>query len=862
MIAYQKKHGQLKFTIKSSPAATRIHEWMKMQRKARPTMKKDRIKKLDSVGFEWKPDVFNAAWDEKFAMYRDFVKMNGIHCIPQKKSLLSMWISLQRTLNTQGRMKEDRRNKLNRIGFLWKAVSNSERTEPKCLPWFAEARGPKPSQAHAARLNEVWNSKYEALIAHKNRVGHCTVSRTVDVQLKGWCDQQRKLRRKGRLARDREKKLDAIGFHWPPCTTVSMPDTWECMFRRLESFKRRFGHLIVSRGPHQNEQLHVWIEKQRQEVMTIHPDRRAQLDELGFCWTVTSEDSTQAGHDLDDANGRVPRKLQKEERNTACTKRKRVDTTAPPIKRQCGEAACVQTLSSKNSGITTRHSDLMPSDRDSRWEKGFREMIAYQKKHGQLKFTIKSSPAATRIHEWMKMQRKARPTMKKDRIKKLDSVGFEWKPDVFNAAWDEKFAMYRDFVKMNGIHCIPQKKSLLSMWISLQRTLNTQGRMKEDRRNKLNRIGFLWKAVSNSERTEPKCLPWFAEARGPKPSQAHAARLNEVWNSKYEALIAHKNRVGHCTVSRTVDVQLKGWCDQQRKLRRKGRLARDREKKLDAIGFHWPPCTTVSMPDTWECMFRRLESFKRRFGHLIVSRGPHQNEQLHVWIEKQRQEVMTIHPDRRAQLDELGFCWTVTSEDSTQAGHDLDDANGRVPRKLQKEERRVLSTHSMSTSRTKCKRVETTRPRLTRHCVRVASNTLDHVPMLGTPPVDNAIVEPIPKKGCDHVNKSRLRIKSNTVEQPSALVDDVVASDRDDSLEVPHLMIRSKSEREQEESLKITSGCGFSSEKMMLKKTRRTERGFREREILIGRMKIDEFAPDSVAHKVMARLLAKLTRKT
>ena len=94
--------------------------------------------KLNSVGFEWQSDLHNVLWDRKFAMYCDFIKANGIACAPQKKSILSDWISGQRTQYRKGILLDDWVNKLHEIGFLWKAAKRSERIPPRFLPDFAQ----------------------------------------------------------------------------------------------------------------------------------------------------------------------------------------------------------------------------------------------------------------------------------------------------------------------------------------------------------------------------------------------------------------------------------------------------------------------------------------------------------------------------------------------------------------------------------------------------------------------------------------------------------------------------------------------------------------------------------------------------
>lgn len=62
MVTYKENHGHLKITCDADPADLKLREWMRRQRKDRYKLRAYRLKKLNSVGFEWAYDG-GAVWD-------------------------------------------------------------------------------------------------------------------------------------------------------------------------------------------------------------------------------------------------------------------------------------------------------------------------------------------------------------------------------------------------------------------------------------------------------------------------------------------------------------------------------------------------------------------------------------------------------------------------------------------------------------------------------------------------------------------------------------------------------------------------------------------------------------------------------
>ena len=84
--------------------------------------------------------------------------------------------------------------------------------------------------------------------------------------------------------------MDEIDFDWIP--TDARTALWEKGFTALTNFKKREGHCNVAythmEGDHK---LGIWVYNQRKNKDKQSPERRQQLDEIGFDWGEKGPDN-------------------------------------------------------------------------------------------------------------------------------------------------------------------------------------------------------------------------------------------------------------------------------------------------------------------------------------------------------------------------------------------------------------------------------------------------------------------------------------------------------------------------------------------------------------------------------------------
>lgn len=82
----------------------------------------------------------------------------------------------------------------------------------------------------------------------------------------------------------RAERLDEIGFAW----LLVEPNSWESVFDRLVEYKRVHGNCDVPQHYPKDKRLGKWVNTQRTTFKRgkIQPDRKRQLDSIGFVWNM------------------------------------------------------------------------------------------------------------------------------------------------------------------------------------------------------------------------------------------------------------------------------------------------------------------------------------------------------------------------------------------------------------------------------------------------------------------------------------------------------------------------------------------------------------------------------------------------
>ena len=134
---------------------------------------------------------YDQLWMEKYAKLEAFRQAFG-HCNVTKtfeaKKLYS-WVKNQRSFQRAGKLRKDRVQLLNDLGFIWR----QETTATPSLPWI---------------------DRYNKLVEFKQKHGHFSIPLAEDSTMNHWVNQQRAQFRLGKLRKDRVELLDKIGFAW------------------------------------------------------------------------------------------------------------------------------------------------------------------------------------------------------------------------------------------------------------------------------------------------------------------------------------------------------------------------------------------------------------------------------------------------------------------------------------------------------------------------------------------------------------------------------------------------------------------------------------------------------------------------
>ena len=199
--------------------------------------------------------------------------------------------------------------------------------------------------------------------------------------------------------------------------------------------------------------------------------------------------------------------------------------------------------------------------RDAQWDSAFDELALFFKDFGHANvppnFLTKSG---FNLGTWARQVRSRKSMQNEKRLERLAEINFVWRFDV--DTWQQPYEELVEYYKTNG-DCLVNKKYTtqtglkLGNWVYTQRT--QRFRMTKDRLQKLKDINFVW-------------------------------NVNEfMWEQAYSALLEYRKKYGDCRVNIKYktpnEFKLGIWVSTQRS--KKDKLAPERLKKLDAIGFVW-----------------------------------------------------------------------------------------------------------------------------------------------------------------------------------------------------------------------------------------------------------------------------------
>jgi hypothetical protein len=325
--------------------------------------------------------------------------------------------------------------------------------------------------------------------------------------------------------------------------------SWDEMFGRLLLFRDNHQHCRVPHN-YRDRKLAKWVSHQRNLARkgTLAPSRKERLNEIGFEWSPYKSDWEEGFHYLEIyrermGHCRVPLDHQEDGFPLgawAHSQRSRKRSMPAERRERLDELGFVW--------------DLYETD----WEIGFNCLKKFKEQSGHCRVPKDYKENGFDLWQWVNNQRRLKDEIAPERKRRLDALGFIW--DLLEADWEEGFAHLKTYRERVGNCRVPQKHRengfRLGVWVGVQR--RERDSMPEQRREKLDRLGFVWNILS------------------------------ERWEEGFYQLKKYKERTGHCRVPvnyKQDGYPLGRWARVQR--RDKDSMSDERRRRLNDLGFVW-----------------------------------------------------------------------------------------------------------------------------------------------------------------------------------------------------------------------------------------------------------------------------------
>jgi superfamily II DNA or RNA helicase len=358
------------------------------------------------------------------------------------------------------------------------------------------------------------------------------------------------------------------------------------------------------------------------------------------------------------------------------------------------------------------------------WDEYYGAARAYAQTQGNLDMPSDWITAeGLRVGDWLRRQKVYYNAgdLTAERTELLEKLGIVW--NELEENWMATYEEAKEFADRNGHLDVPdevvtRRGIVLANWLQAQRTRRNQGKVSAERIALLDAIGMPWDGVWERWMRRWRELKAIYDRRGSLlrlPGDSREAiwlegqratyrrgqltdeqvrllaeigvdvtedRRMASWRNSYEELKAFHAEEGHWSVPdeyRTLDgVNLKSWKGAQRTARRDGRLAEEKVRLLDRIGFPWDP-----NHERWEARYAELARFFVTHWHLTLPSGP-----LSSWRYQQakKRRLGTLSDEAASRLDGIHPLWhderAVACSEEVRRRFTLTDCSWRRIREL------------------------------------------------------------------------------------------------------------------------------------------------------------------------------------
>ncbi len=642
LVKYKKLNGHTNVNTTQSSLGRKINRIRAHYRKG--ILSSERIEKLNSIGFQFSFDDAKN-WNERLSELKDFFLKNGHLDIKQTENQsLIQWCYKQRKFKSK--LSDEQLEKLQSIDFYsnFKLIDRGDNFLNRLIEL------------------EAYFKKHNSFFIPEKSIEN--------MQLKSWLGKLRTKFNKGILSKEKELMLNDIGYYF---NEVTYEDSlWSDKFKDLQEFNLKYNTFVLFDKPDYLI-LNRWLQFQRKlfKKGKLKEDREKKLTSIGYSFTENygyiPKNEKEKRTTLWDKIIEELKSYQKE--NTSFTgieenpNFKILYRGIRKIKREYDN----RTLSEDRiSQLIELNYDfaynpiIEKAKRIDNWQLRFDEFKEHYIKTSNFNLSFKDAHQKI-IATWLTKQRKLfkQNNLSIEKVNQFQSLGYSLsesyrikkvkKEKIIDTRWDDKFTQFKTFYETNNTYYIligDNENKKLRVWIQSQISNYRRGKLSKEQIEKLASIGFTF---ATNQITKPKPVREVKEKKD----------VEAIWNTQYLSVLEYKIKNGDCNVPREYfDKTLGNWVSRQRYLNLQNKLAEDKIRKLDLIGFQWSETKGNSELAVWMKSYSKLKTFYIEYGH-SAPRKSYGDKQLVSWVLQQR------HKKRKGKLksnyydllEEIKFEW-------------------------------------------------------------------------------------------------------------------------------------------------------------------------------------------------------------
>ena len=512
---------------------------------------------------------------------------------------------------------------------------------------------PKTGGANKVMFSAVWNKAYLELCDYRDEHGNIEVPENYKQTpessslMANWIRRQRSAFKAGRLDNDLIQKLEEVGVDLSGRSRpfgFEIDTVWSEKYKELKKYSVANSNCDV---PEENTHLRAWVNAQREAYGDgkLSKQEIGMLESIGFDFFSKVSNSGHAKND-DDWDARYPEL--KAYFDTFG------DTDVPryyPLNMALGDFVNDlrtdyqhgQLTESRKKVLQKMNFTFVPNKGRQgvrKWDTFFDELKFYKAKYGTV-YVPDDDKNHSELAGWISRQRRyfRDGTLHKERYKMLKKFGFDFgNPSQARKTWDAQYQALVDFKEENGHLKIPtnyEPNPSLYFWIGTQRQTFKNGKLSEERIEKLLELGIDLEVQQTRDRVKVKSGPSFLTSSG--------------FDKCFSALVKYKEEHGDCNVSQREEKdRLGSFVHYMRFYYRQGKLSDERIKQLEDVGF------SFNIIDTrWYDKYEELAAFSKEKGNCDVPLG----HNLYAWCAYQRQAYKNgkLAEDRFDLLRQINF---------------------------------------------------------------------------------------------------------------------------------------------------------------------------------------------------------------